>query len=126
MQEALGADFTDLNWFAQPSSNDLATDQGRHSFPRISFTSLIRAIEHNARLPDGMPTSRRRLCVPLFQGYPHRITNKLRLDIEIDPVVVGGRAICADQRDYGFGAEGWLSRGSHCLAPDRRCVGYWM
>ena len=39
MQDALGADSTDLNRSAQPSSNDLVTDNSLHSFPCISFTT---------------------------------------------------------------------------------------
>ena len=65
MQEASGAEFTDLtdlNWSAQPSSDDLATDHGPHSFPRISFTPLNQAIAHYA------DASVRRLPAPLSQG----------------------------------------------------------
>lgn len=39
MQEALGADFTDFNRPAQPSSVDLHTDHRLHSFPGSSFNS---------------------------------------------------------------------------------------
>ncbi|MCX7148453.1 MAG: hypothetical protein NTY05_03420 [Rhodocyclales bacterium] len=53
MQDALGADSTDLNWSAQPSSNYLATDTGLHSFFCISFAPLIHTITRRADALDG-------------------------------------------------------------------------
>lgn len=67
MQEASGAEFTDLNWSAQPSSDDLATDHCPHSFPGISFDPLNQAITHCADVTDGV-SPLRRLRTPLFQG----------------------------------------------------------
>lgn len=39
MQDALGADSTDLNWSAQPSSSDLAPGNGPHSFSCVSLAT---------------------------------------------------------------------------------------
>lgn len=51
MQEALGADFTDFNRTAQPSSFDLDPDHRLHSFPGSSFTPLSQA---DARGPNAL------------------------------------------------------------------------
>ena len=53
MQDALGADSTDLNRSAQPSSNDLVTDNGLHSFPCISFVPFVQASARRADAPGG-------------------------------------------------------------------------
>lgn len=59
MQDALGADSTDLTRSAQPSSNDLATDTGLHSFCCISFAPLIHTIPRRADALDGNSRVRR-------------------------------------------------------------------
>lgn len=59
MQDALGADSTDLNWSAQPSSNILAADTSLHSFFCISFAPLIHTIARRADALDGSSRVRR-------------------------------------------------------------------
>ena len=55
MQEASGADFTNCNWCAQPSSADLAAKFDSHSSPRISYSSLVWAIAPCTDVLDGAP-----------------------------------------------------------------------
>ncbi len=58
MQEASGDDFTNCNWCAQPSSADLAAKFDSHSFPRISYSSLVRAIAPCTDVLAGAPVVR--------------------------------------------------------------------
>lgn len=88
MQEALGADFTDLNWSAQPSSDDLATDHGLPSFPCISFAPMVHTIARRADALEGVLHGRR-LRGPRSQEYFLRTADTHRLDIDIDPAVDG-------------------------------------
>ncbi len=84
MQEALGADFTDRIWSAQPSADDLATDNGLPSLPSISFPPLIRADARRADALDGVSRGRR---LPEFLSQEHltRLAGSRRVDIDVDP-----------------------------------------
>jgi len=52
MQEALGADFTDLNGSAQPSSDNLVMARAPHFSLRTPFTPLIHLIARRANALD--------------------------------------------------------------------------
>lgn len=66
MQDALGADSTDLNWSAQPSSNDLAPDCGLHFFPAFHLPPLNQAIAPRGYTGQHVPSA---VCARHNRGH---------------------------------------------------------
>ncbi|MCK9379912.1 MAG: hypothetical protein M0P95_02460 [Sulfuritalea sp.] len=77
MQEALGADFTDLIWSAQPSSPDPATNHRLHSSSCIPFAPLVHPIAHGAVAPGDIPHGSR------SREYLVRSACRHHLDIDL-------------------------------------------
>ena len=104
MQDVLGADSTDLNWSAQPSSNCLATNTGLDTVFCISFPPLIHAIAHRADALDGSSRVRRsrrflaRGC-PLLHAAARRLEIALSRRTMVRAFVSGEAARCRVLRD---------------------------
>lgn len=91
MQDALGADSTDLNWFAQPSSNNLATDIGQHPCLRISFAPLTHTTARCADARDGSSRARDSSRLP-SRNCPLRDADAPRREMALSRRLVMGAA----------------------------------
>jgi len=88
MQDVLGADFTDFNRIAQPSSFDPDTDHRLHSISGSSFAPLIQAFVRRANALNSISHGRR-LRAPKSRGLLCRVGKLHWREFGVGPVLEG-------------------------------------